>query len=78
MARSVSILAIRMVQIRCRSRKNLRAFAAVVAGRMRTNTRLVAPLSVCASTYAGQRVDGHEEIMTFKGKKATAQPEMFD
>jgi hypothetical protein len=42
MARSVSILVILIGQARCRSRRNLRAFAAILAGMMRTNTHLVA------------------------------------
>ena len=42
MARSVNILAIRIGQARCRSRRNLRALAAVLAGRIRTKTQRVA------------------------------------
>ena len=42
MARSVSILAILIGQARCRSRRNLRALAAVLAGRIRTNPQRVA------------------------------------
>ena len=39
---SVNILAIRMGQARCKLRKNLRALAAVLAGRMRAKPHLVA------------------------------------